>query len=871
MRKFYLLLITLSGWLPATTAQQPAPSLSGRLSPAAVKKIAENQSATWWVLCKDTSMLRKLLIKIGSNPVSRHDPRTGLTVLNAPLPELLPLVQTGLIRYIDKPRIPREELTIVTFDASVNQLNTLHHIQPALDGRNLVLSLKERKPDTSDIDFLGRFLSTTLADASVSTHATIMGTMAAGAGNSHFTGKGAAWGASISSASFASLLPETDADYERYRISVQNHSYGTGIENYYGADALAYDASVIANPALVQVFSAGNEGPATPESGSYGGIAGFANLTGSFKMAKNIITVGAVDSFYHIAPLSSRGPTYDGRLKPELVAYGQDGSSGSAAIVSGIALLLQHRYQLNQGINDLPPASLVKAILINSADDTGEEGPDYASGYGNANSVKAVLTMLNKRFFTSTLQPGGTSTFELDIAPGIKKLKASLCWTDPPADPTGNKALVNDLDLQLIQSNTGTVSYPWILSHAAHADSLKKVARPGIDTLNNTEQVTINDPAPGQYQLIVKGSKLRSPQSFSIAWQADTANTFQWYAPTGSDQLRGGAAYVLRWASTFENSTGKLEYTTDGSNWQPVADIELAKSCYRWAVPDINANVRLRITVGSAIMMSDEFIVSSRITGFTGFNCTDSFLISWNKNPGVAQWRVFSLNAGEKYLQPIIHATADTFSVFKKDQQPALLYAIAPVIGGKTGQKSFTFDYTSQGTGCYIKSFLAFLQDAAAVSITAELGTLYQVKQIVLEKIHYNGVEQLQIVSAPATGNWQWEDDKLVQGENTYRLRVELSTGQFIYSEPEKVLVVKKGNYLVWPNPVAAHTGIWIHAKDFSEALVQVYNPQGQLVKQQVLLHYPQWMTVTELKSGLYYLIIKKDGTVVSKTGLMVK
>ncbi len=123
--------------------------------------------------------------------------------------------------------------------------------------------------------------------------------------------------------------------------------------------------------------------------------------------------------------------------------------------------------------------------------------------------------------------------------------------------------------------------------------------------------MTINDPSPGQYQLIVRGSKLSSEQFYSIAWQTDTANRFQWYAPTGSDPLRGGAAYVLRWSSTFENKTGKLEYTTDGNNWQPIADIELAKNCYRWAVPDINALVRLRMTVGIKTIMSDEFIVSS--------------------------------------------------------------------------------------------------------------------------------------------------------------------------------------------------------------------------------------------------------------------
>src|SRR4030095_10435784 len=126
--------------------------------------------------------------------------------------------------------------------------------------------------------------------------------------------------------------------YQQYNVSVQNHSYGTGIENFYAADAMAYDASVITRSTLTHVFSAGNSGGSASASGIYTGITGFANLTGSFKMAKDIITVGHTDSFGIVLPLSSRGPAYDGRLKPELVAFGEDGSSGAAAIVSGIVL-----------------------------------------------------------------------------------------------------------------------------------------------------------------------------------------------------------------------------------------------------------------------------------------------------------------------------------------------------------------------------------------------------------------------------------------------------------------------------------------------------------------------------------------------------
>lgn len=870
MRKFYSLLIALSGWLPIASAQETGPAPSGRLSPSAVKKTTENQPTTWWVICKDTSVLHKHLIKIGAPPLSRHDARTGLTVLRARWAEIAPLVDQGIIRYADRPRIPKEELTIISFDASANQLNTIHHLRPSIDGRNLVLSLKERRPDTADTDLRGRYLSTPLADAEGSAHATIMSTMAAGAGNSHFTGLGAAPGASIQSASFASLLPETDADYQRYQISVQNHSYGTGIENYYGADALAYDASVIANPGLLHVFSAGNSGTGTSETGNYAGIPGFANCTGSFKMAKNILTVGATDSFYNIPPLSSKGPAYDGRLKPDLVAYGQDGTSGSAAIVSGISLLLQHSWQRASANQSLPPASLVKAILINSADEVGNEGPDYASGYGNANASNAVLTMEDKRFFTSSLQQGNTRIFPITVGPGIRKLKATLCWTDPPGTPNNSKALMNDLDLQLVQTSTGNIILPWVLSSAAHADSLNKPARRDTDTLNNTEQVSIEDPPPGNYQLIVKSSGLAGDQEFSIAWQADTADRFNWYAPTGSDALRGGVPVVIRWSSTFHTQTGKLEYATGDHPWQSIGNIDLQKNCCRWLVPDINDLVRLRVTVDGHSFVSDEFVVSSRITGFTGFNCPDSFLIGWNKATPIASWVLYTLGDADRYLQTAIPLVTDTVAVLRKDQFPGMLYAIAPLIGGKAGLKSFLFDYSMQGVDCYIRSFLVSPEDAVA-GIRAELGTLHQVKKILLEKILHTGNIVLQVVNAPTAQIFQWKDPHLVQGENIYRLQIELNAGQIIYSQPEKILVVNKGNYLVWPNPVAAGSGLWVYANDLSSGTIQLYNVNGQLLKQAALINYPQWLPAEGLRAGLYYLIIRKEGRRVYQTGIMVR
>ena len=61
-----------------------------------------------------------------------------------------------------------------------------------------------------------------------------MATIIAGGGNSVWYAKGVAWGANVSSSSFANLLPDPAEYYLKQNISVQNHSYGTIIDNNYG-------------------------------------------------------------------------------------------------------------------------------------------------------------------------------------------------------------------------------------------------------------------------------------------------------------------------------------------------------------------------------------------------------------------------------------------------------------------------------------------------------------------------------------------------------------------------------------------------------------------------------------------------------------
>ena len=79
-------------------------------------------------------------------------------------------------------RTPKEELLVSNLDLSVNKINLIHREFPQWNGDGITISVKENKPDTTDIDFAGRFLTTNLASATVSVHASIISTLIAGGG-----------------------------------------------------------------------------------------------------------------------------------------------------------------------------------------------------------------------------------------------------------------------------------------------------------------------------------------------------------------------------------------------------------------------------------------------------------------------------------------------------------------------------------------------------------------------------------------------------------------------------------------------------------------------------------------------------------------
>lgn len=744
------------------------------------------------------------------------------------------------ILFADIQRVPKTEIMINTANVTLNTIATLQQRMPALQGEGIRGSLKETLYDTLDIDLLQRYIPTSLAPTTIAPHATIMATLIAGAGNSAPSGTGVARKAQLAAADFRNLFPDAIATFTQYGISLQNHSYGVGIENNYGMEAAAYDEQIFLADTLLHVFSSGNIGTQTPNAGLYSGLTGFANLSGTFKQAKNLLVIGGTDGENNVPATSSKGPAFDGRVKPELVAYGEDGTSGAAALVSGVGLLLQEHYREN--FAHLPPAALLKAVLINSADDIERPGVDYSSGFGALNAWQAIQTITQQRFSSAQVTNGTEYTQTLPLSAAAHALKVTLCYTDPPAAVNSARILVNDLDLWITDA-AGNRYEPWVLSTAPHLDSLRKNARQGRDSLNNVEQVLISLPAAGDYTVHVKGYNVTTPsQRFHLAWQITPLLFFDWEPNTEGR---------LQWKTSITGK-GNISYSlNNGASWQLIATDAIVESGHlNWTETGVFSSVIFKMETASRVFISDPFLLSPPLQLQTGFDCTDSALIYWNKIPGATTYKVYTLSGA--YLT-LYRETSDTVMILPKATITAHHFAVS-AFNKTEGPRSTTIDYTNQALQCYIRSFTADLTDDKRVKLQLQLGSTYKLKNITWER------GNTAVTTTLITGSTDYAtiDAQPLQGIVYYRVKLETTDGKFMYSDVIPVQVLTKDKYLLFPNP--ATTTLNILSRDLQQRELRIIDLNGRTVKRSTIVNLMQGVALHGLAAGNYWCVVYEDG-----------
>ncbi|QBG49195.1 hypothetical protein EGM51_17990 [Verrucomicrobia bacterium S94] len=344
--------------------------------------------------------------------------------------------------------------------------------------------------------------------------------------------KGMAPAATIYSYGWESDLYEmssiaANAPGQSTKIYVSNHSYGLlEPEGYFGAymtDVDDLDGLVYGNEYYLPFVAAGNDQDLS--------VTGYDTIA-YYGVAKNVMTVGAVEDAVSgeareianaaMTDFSSWGPVDDGRIKPDIVAngyelkstssasdtgylqWGWSGTSMATPNASGSAALLVELYkELFSG--GAMRASTLKGLIIHTADDLGNPGPDYKFGWGLMNT-KAAADLIHDvalgnvlRMQEGTLSEANPSDTYSIYSTGAEALKVTLCWTDPAANENYDTLpdLVHDLDLRVKGANGTT--YPYKLNR----DIPENNASQGENNVDNVEQVYIEFPDAGSYAVTV--------------------------------------------------------------------------------------------------------------------------------------------------------------------------------------------------------------------------------------------------------------------------------------------------------------------------------------------------------------------------------
>lgn len=439
-----------------------------------------------------------------------------------------------------------------------------------------------------------------------------------------------------------------------------NHSYhdGLGVQCGVTGNSVAYtlrsrntDLNLNNFPYHIHCHSAGNnQGDCT---------GGWGTITGTGKSAKNNLVVGSISTAEALSSFSSCGPVHDGRIKPEIVAMGSNvfstytplntyntisGTSMSTPGITGTVAVLAQRYkQLNGNVN--PPSHLIKNIACNAATDLGTAGPDYRFGFGRVDALKSVKILENNTYALNTVATGASNDLTITVPAGAARLKVMLTWNDPAATANASFALINNLDLRVIEGANTTL--PWILDRMNPANAATRAD----DNISNIEQVTIDNPAAGTYTLRVTGEAITTGpnQAYAISWIIDMPGIEVVY-PNGNESFSPGSSETITWNNAGVSGNQTVEYSLDnGGTWTTISTVSATTTRLTWTVPAaFTSTALIRVTNGSLTDVSDNgFKILGTVTGFTGNNTTcnaGEINFSWNAVTNANAYDIYSLD-----------------------------------------------------------------------------------------------------------------------------------------------------------------------------------------------------------------------------------
>lgn len=573
------------------------------------------------------------------------------------------------------------------------------------------------------IDFQGR-IDNSLASGTGQTHGDGVSGIMAGAGNLNPSNRGMAAGSMLYVVNYQPnfLDSQTVSLITSGDVLITNSSYSNGCNDGYTTITQTVDTQVHDMPNLQHTFSAGNS---NGNNCGYGAGSQWGNITGGHKQGKNVIATANVYFDGSLVSSSSRGPAHDGRIKPDIAANGQNqistdenntyqsfgGTSGASPGIAGVSAQLYQAYYEANG-NVLPPSALIKAALLNTANDAGNVGPDYKFGWGIVNGLRAAKLIEENRFLSSTISQAGSNDHSINVPAGTKQVRFMVYWSDAPASPGANPALVNDLDL-LVTDPASNVLEPYILDPTPNPVTLDLPATNGPDHLNNMEQVLINNPASGNYTINIKGFNVpMGPQEYFVVYEIISDNITVTY-PNAGESFVPGETESIHWDAVAVNTTSNfvLEYSTNnGGSWNTIASVSNTTTNYGWNVPNnVTGEALIRVSNGASQDVSDEtFSIAPLVSNVQVTQvCPTEASFSWNAVANAESYDLYIL--GDKYMEVAGTSTTNSITVsIPNSADPIWFAAVAKnATAGWKGRRSTAVYYAGGLLNCSLAKDLS--------------------------------------------------------------------------------------------------------------------------------------------------------------------
>ncbi len=646
---------------------------------------------------------------------------------------------------LDASPILEETVPYSDFPLWEHRATVLNNSSPGglnLNGEGVVIGIGDGGRLSGHPDVAGRVVySTGYYNPAWGTHPDFVSSLAAGAGTLNPRYRGTASKAKLVIEGSSSIVFFGPYHYEDYGMTITNNSYGPPFDcesaNRYWGSSASVDEQLRKHTKLTHVYAAGNSGRGSCNEAG----APYASIPGGSQCAKNTLTVGNATSLRQRFESSSCGPTFDGRLKPEVIAVGHGvlgndrsnsyswgtGTSLSAPAVVGMLALFTEHYKHLHG-DSLPDGALLKAVTCNTADEMGRPGPDFENGFGMISGTGGIRALSQNAHVQRSVDIGQTFRHALAVAPGTEELKVLLYWHDRPG-ATQNTAptLVDDLDLYLL-GPAGDTLRPWVL------DALRPAALAvrGRDSVNNIEQVTIATPAAGTYTLVVTGRRQPFGKTdFVVTWSALRPHV-EIVQPVGGESFDPGAGIPIAWeCSPGQAGHWQIEYAEVGLQsgqsgkapaqrgaWKVMyASLEPSYRSINWVPPTAHNRYVLRVTnLGTGLSHEIAAPVTALATP-TALKaedvCAGQMRLSWQAVPDAVGYEVLAFDGKEMALvdtvaQPealIANLTAGSQSFFSvrsvdaagNKSVRAVALASTPATGGKNCGSPLPVQWASLG------------------------------------------------------------------------------------------------------------------------------------------------------------------------------